>query len=198
MLKQKGMTTMTSTKSGLFSIKEETMASNEDGRDNGVVSQDDESSVRQRLLSGTCVDALLDWIVFPLLLFIQFGTTMYCQQELGTLNLRWMPAMGLIAIFCLVSVIYRNVFREHPFQSITLLILPEVFTNVVLATVMFASDLITAANTLVVLTLVLLVLGAIGNLQLARYERSVTAPKASGYKLLHGEENELGGDEWIC
>ena len=63
---------------------------------------------------------------------------------------------------------------------------------------MFATDLMTAANTLVVLTLVLLVMGAIGNIQLAYYERSVTAPKASGYKLLHAEENEYGGDEWIC
>eukprot|EP00533_Pseudo-nitzschia_delicatissima_P007490 CAMPEP_0116103692 /NCGR_PEP_ID=MMETSP0327-20121206/14022_1 /TAXON_ID=44447 /ORGANISM="Pseudo-nitzschia delicatissima, Strain B596" /LENGTH=178 /DNA_ID=CAMNT_0003595823 /DNA_START=57 /DNA_END=593 /DNA_ORIENTATION=+ len=178
------------------------MAREEDCGDDLVVSQkthnDDGSSVRQRLLSGRCIDALLDWIVFPLLLFIQFGTTMYCQQEGGTLNIRWMPAMGLIAIFCLASVIYRNVFRVHPIQSITLLILPEVFTNITLVTVMFVSDLMTAANTLTVLTLILLVLGAIGNIQLAHYERSVTAPKASGYKLLHPEENEDSGEEWIC
>ena len=97
------MPSMKSTERELFSIKEETMAREEDCGDDRVVSQkthnDDGSSVRQRLQSGTCVDALLDWIVFPLLLFIQFGTTMYCQQELGTLNVRWIRSMGLIAIF---------------------------------------------------------------------------------------------------
>jgi hypothetical protein len=151
-----------------------------------------------RLLTFKSADAILDWIVFPLLLFIQFGSSMFFQQQLGVLNLRWAPAMGIISLFCVASVKYRNIFRSHPVQSIILLLLPEVFTNIVLATVMFADDLLTAMHTLTALTAVILFACLIGHVQVVRYERLVAATKASGYKLLHQEENEEGEGEWVC
>jgi hypothetical protein len=178
----------------LPSIYEETMDRDDDCRD-GDLHKTDKS---MRLLTIKSADAILDWIVFPLLLFVQFGTAMYCQQQLGVLNLRWTPAMGIISVFCVASVKYRKVFRSHPVQSITLLLLPEVFTNIVLATVMVADDLLTAMYTLTALTAVILVAALIGLIQVVKYERSVAAPKASDYKLLHQEENEDSDADWIC
>ena len=106
--------------------------------------------------------------------------------------------MGMISVFCIASIKYRTVFREHPVQSVTLLLLPEIFTNIVLATVMLADDLLTAFNTLAALTSVVIVAAAIGHIQVVKYERSISAPNASDYRLLHQEENEYSGDELIC
>lgn len=159
----------------------------------------DRSSARRLCFRSKCADIILDWIIFPLLLFIQFGQTIYCQQKFGVHRLGWVPTMGLISLFCLTSVKYRDVFRAHPIQSITLLLLPEIFTNIVLATVLFATDLVTAYNTLFALTAVLLVAAVIGHVQIAEYERStMTRANASDYTLLHPEENDSNDDEWEC
>ncbi len=159
----------------------------------------DRSSARRLCFRSKCVDKVLDWIVFPLLLFIQFGQTMYCQQRFGVLRLEWIPTMGLITSFCLASVKYREVFRAHPIRSTTLLLLPEIFTNIVLATVLVATDLMTAINTLFALTAVLLVAAVIGHVQISEYERStLTMANASDYTLLNPEENDSSDDEWDC
>lgn len=178
----------------LPSIYEGTMDHDGDCRDGDV----QKMHKSMQLLTLKSADAILDWIVFPLLLFIQFGSAMYFQQQLGVLNLRWAPAMGIISLFCVASVKYRNVFRSHPAQSIVLLLLPEAFTNIVLATIMFADDLLTAMYTLTALTAVILVAALIGHVQVVRYERSVAITKASDYKLLHQEENVEREREWIC
>lgn len=159
----------------------------------------DGSSARRLCFRSKCADIILDWIVFPLLLFIQFGQTMYCQQKFGVPRLRWMPTMGLITLFCLSSVKYRRVFRAHPIQSIALLLLPEIFTNIILATVLVATDLVTAYYILFALTAVLLVAAVIGHVQIAEYQRTtLTMANASDYKLLHPEENDSSDDEWEC
>ncbi len=187
---------MKETKRKLFSIHEEIMDRDNDcGDDHHVFDEDEGSSVRQ---STTCADFLLDWIIFPLLLFMQFGTTMYCQHQLGTLELQLIPTFGWVSLFCVSSVKYRVVFREHPIQSITLLLLPEVFTNIILAMVMFMSDLEIALETLIVLTVVLLIAAFVGEVQLTKYKRSATLPKASDYHLLHAEENDDVVDEYVC
>lgn len=191
---------MKSPNTDLLSVHEETMARDDDCGDDHVVNKArkyDRSSV-QRRLSIRCADRLLDWIIFPLLLFVQFGTTMYFQQNFGALELQWVPTMGLISVFCITSIKYRNVFRVHPIQSMTILLLPEVFTNIVLATVLFANELLTAYYTLVALTAALLIAAAIGHIQRVEYERSMTELKLGDYKLLHPQENDHSEDEWVC
>ena len=46
-----------------------------------MYNKNDDRSVGRRRITVKCADAVLDWFVFPFLLFIQFGTTMYCQQQ---------------------------------------------------------------------------------------------------------------------
>jgi hypothetical protein len=63
---------------------------------------------------------------------------------------------------------------------------------------MFADDLLTALYTLAALSAVILLVAVIGHIQVVDYERSVSKPKASGYKLIQEEGNEDSDDEWIC
>lgn len=177
----------------LHSIYEETMNRNDDG--NATATSRRATRTTNRLPTFSCADAILDWIVFPLLLFVQFGTTMYCQQQLGILKLPWMPMMGIISVFCLSTIEYRKIYRGHPSQSITLLLLPEIFTNIVLASVMIVSPLYISVCILAVLTVVILFATTIGHFQVGRHERSV---KDEGYKLLDEEFNEDSDDEWVC
>eukprot|EP00536_Pseudo-nitzschia_multiseries_P012332 jgi/Psemu1/31734/gm1.31734_g len=155
--------------------------------------------VRRRLVTVKCADVMLDWVVFPLLLFVQFGTSMYCQQHQGRLNIPWVPTMTTIAIFCIASVEYRKVFRIHPIQSMAALLIPELFTNTILATVMLADDLSIALYSLILLTVVIVVIAMIGRFQLSRYRVSAPVPTANDYKLLdRDEDDEDYGDEYVC
>lgn len=106
--------------------------------------------------------------------------------------------MATIGIFCLASIGFRKVFRVHPVQSMVLLLVPEFFTNAILAMVMLAGDLSTAAYTLIALTVILLGIAAIGQLQISRYNRSIPAPKANDYIRLNQNENDDEGDGDLC
>lgn len=160
-----------------------------------------------RRISVKCADAVLDWFVFPFLLFIQFGTTMYCQQQQDILTVQWEFSMCTISTFCIAAVGYRKIFRIHPVQSITLLLLPEIFTNIVLATVMF-TNILNALYILIVLTFIIFIVATIGYIQVQQYKRLLLVPSspslASDYKCLHQEEHEEeeedidSDDEWVC
>ena len=159
-----------------------------------------------RRISVKCADAVLDWFVFPFLLFIQFGTTMYCQQQQDILTVQWEFAMCTISTFCIAAVGYRKIFRIHPIHSITLLLLPEIFTNIVLATVMF-TNIVNALYILIVLTFIIFIVATIGYIQVQQYKRLLLVPSspshASDYKCLHQEEHEEeedidSDDEWVC
>ena len=157
-----------------------------------------------RWISVKCADAVLDWFIFPFLLFIQFGTSMYCQQQQqqqDRLTVQWEFAMCSICIFCIAAVGYRKIFRIHPIQSIILLLLPEIFTNIVLATVMF-TNILNALYILITLTVVIFVVATIGFIQIQQYKRLlVTSPQANDYRCLHQherEEEEHSDDEWVC
>lgn len=106
--------------------------------------------------------------------------------------------MGNVFLFCVTSVKYRKIFRVHPVQSITLLLMPEIFTNMVLSTILFTYDLLFAFRMLNVLTAIILVASAIGHLQVVKYERLEAVPKAGDYKLLKDEGNGDSDDEWVC
>jgi hypothetical protein len=82
------------------------------------------------IISVKFADAVLDWFISLVLLFIQFRTTMYYQQQAETTDMPWFYAATGVAIFGMIYLI-------HPVQSLTILLLPEVCTNVILATVMF-------------------------------------------------------------
>ena len=145
-----------------------------------------------RKLSVKCADAVLDWVIFPALLFIQFGATMYCQKKQGTLGMRWEIVLMTVAIFCLVSIMYRKIYRAHPIQSMMLLLLPEVFTNGILATVMFTS-LENSFQVLVGLTAVLAMMAGFGAVQISTFNR-----QTGGYEQLQRNEDEDSDDEWVC
>mmetsp|Transcript_23170 Transcript_23170/g.43000 ORF Transcript_23170/g.43000 Transcript_23170/m.43000 type:complete len:181 (+) Transcript_23170:63-605(+) len=149
-----------------------------------------------RFLSVKFADALLDWFIFPALLFVQFGATMYCQQKQGLLIMDSKLVFSAVALFCLFAIAYRKVYRVHPIQSLVLLLLPEVFTNVVLATVMFAGLKI-AFETMNVLTAVMAALAGVGSVQLYQYAIQ-HQPEAGDYERLHQEEDEDSDDEWVC
>lgn len=130
-------------------------------------------------LSVQLADAIMDWFIFPALLFVQFGTTMYTQVQRNmddvhdaSLPIGWIQTMATVTLFCLVAIAYRTIYRIHPIQSLWLLLLPEVFTNTVLATVMFA-PLSTAYEVLVVLTAVMMILVWVGYVQVVQHRRQV-------------------------
>ena len=147
-----------------------------------------------RNLSVKFADAVLDWVIFPALLFIQFGATMYCQKKQGTLNMSWEIVLSCVAIFCLVSIMYRKIYRVHPIQSMVLLLLPEVFTNGILATVMFTS-LENSFQVMLGLTAVLGMLSGIGSIQIATFNRQTAA---GDYERVRREEDDDSDDEWVC
>jgi hypothetical protein len=150
------------------------------------------SKPQWRRLSAGFADFCLDWVIFPALLFIQFGTTMYCQMEEGTLNMDWKIVHVTIFLFCLVGGVYRQLLRRHPWESLALLLLPELFTNIVLLIVIFGS-VEEAFNYLVGFTGVLSLLGLISAGHALIYDTQV---ESSDYQLLH--ESEDNEDEWIC
>jgi len=182
----------------LQTIQEVMMERDDDYDDYDVCKGDKKKGSVRRILSVKCADVILDWIIFPLLLFVQFGSTMYYQQSMGMRKLPWAPTMGVISVFCIASVKFRNLFRTHPVQSIALLLLPEVFTNVVLAIVMVSNDLSIAFHTLIALTVVIVVTTLVGHCQMKKYKRAVVVPMESEYKLLPEEEDEGSDDEWVC
>jgi hypothetical protein len=152
-----------------------------------------------RNISVKFADAVLDWFIFPALLFIQFGATMYYQQEAQTTDMPWFYVMAGVAIFCITALVYRKIYRIHPIQSLMILLLPELFTKVILATVMF-QDFNTAFLVLIVFTIILAVLGGVGWIQINQSSRRDEAVAAAGdYQRLHQEEDDVDSDEeWVC
>jgi hypothetical protein len=121
--------------------------------------------------SSETADACLDWVIFPLLLFIQFGATMYCQMEEGGVlpRLDWKTVHMTVFTFCLVAGIYRQIMRRHTrwcsLVRLLLLLLPEIFTNILLAMVMFTS-LSMAYTALTILALLLSLIGIVAGVDL--------------------------------
>jgi len=98
---------------------------------------------RTRILSTKTADACLDWVIFPSLLFVQFGATLYCDEEHQQDDQQLyniMFCMSSVALFCAVAGIFRQIVRRHPtLESVVVLLLPEVMTNFLLAWVMIGS-----------------------------------------------------------
>jgi hypothetical protein len=151
------------------------------------------SKPRERRLSAGVADFCLDWVIFPALLFVQFGSTMYCQMKEGTLNMDWRIVNATIFLFCFVGGVYRQVLRRHPWESLALLLLPELFTNIMLGVVMFGS-VEEAFNYLLGFTGVLSFLGLIAAGHVLIYDRQ---SESSDYQLLLYENGD-NEDEWIC
>ncbi len=149
------------------------------------------------ILSTRTADACLDWVIFPALLFVQFGATMYCQYWQGILILDWSAVIATVAMFCIVAGIYRQVLRRHPMDSLVLLLLPEIFTNILLAMVMLG-NIESAFDLLIALTLVQFLVGGIVASHSAFLRRS---PAAEDYRPLDdGDDDEdcESEEEWIC
>jgi hypothetical protein len=149
-----------------------------------------------KMLSTKTADACLDWVIFPALLLIQFGATMYCQAQQGILTLDWTKVLPCLMLFCLVAGVYRQVLRRHPSESLFFLLLPELFTNGLLAMVMFG-NLERTFEALILLTFVLLLVGGF-----ASWHASILLQKYEphDYQQLVGseEEGDESEDEWIC
>lgn len=104
----------------------------------------------------------------------------------------WKIVHVTIFLFCLVGGVYRQLLRRHPWESLALLLLPELFTNIVLLVVIFGS-VEEAFKYLVGFTGVLSLLGLISAGHALIYDTQV---ESSDYQLLH--ESEDNEDEWIC
>lgn len=148
------------------------------------------------LLSTKTADECLDWVVFPALLFIQFGATMFCQMKQGLLILDWKAVYATVLLFCVIAALYRQVLRRHPWGSLILLLLPEIFTNVLLGMVMFGS-LLAAYEALVILLLILFGVGSIAAIHLYLHGRHVVSDDYQ--RLRNSDEVESDDDnDWIC
>jgi hypothetical protein len=170
------------------------------------------------ILSVKMADAILDWFIFPALLYIQFGVTIYCQHQRQLDNktapppsdLAWVfPIFVTITAFCVVAIGYRKVYRHHTtISSLALLLLPEVFTNVVLCAVMVV-DVTAAFGVLLALTALLAAMAAVGFCRQRRSCRShPPMSDPTDYKrLIHPEDwdgmeavepDDGDDDEWLC
>jgi hypothetical protein len=147
-----------------------------------------------RNLSVKFADAILDWVIFPSLLFIQFGATMYCQKKQGTLSMSWEIVLLSVAIFCLVSIMYRKIYRVHPIQSMILLLLPEVFTNGILAMVMF-TGLENSFKVMLGLTAVLAMMSGVGSVHITTISRQAAV---GNYERILRDEDDNSDNEWVC
>lgn len=151
---------------------------------------------RRRILSTKAADACLDWVIFPALLFIQFGATMYCHAQQGVLNLNWIVVLTAVFCFCVVAGIYRKILRSHYSESLLLLLLPEIATNMLLALVMTA-DLTIAFEVLIAFTIVLILIGGASHLDAIRHQRMATPQDYQRVPELE-EGSPDSDDEWIC
>ncbi|CAJ1963996.1 unnamed protein product [Cylindrotheca closterium] len=151
----------------------------------------------RRNLSAKVADFCLDWVVFPALLFIQFGVTMYKQMNESTLKMDWRVVQVMVFLFCLVAGVYRQVLRRHPWDSMVLLLLPELFTNILLGIAIFGK-LEEAFTYLVTFTAALSLLGLVAAGQVLYWEqRRPVKLSSSDYQLLK-EDQQDEEDEWIC
>lgn len=110
----------------------------------------------------------LEWIIFPILLFLQFEVTMHCEFAHGdeVKLLDWRVVHVTILVFCLMGGIYRQIMRLYHCQSTVLMLLPELFTNLVLGRVLFGS-VFKGYELLVILTFVLLFIATIAFIQIS-------------------------------
>jgi hypothetical protein len=111
---------------------------------------------------------------------------MYGQKKQEVLEMDWKTVHSTIFLFCIVAGVYRHILRRYS-EFIVLLLLPEIFTNVVLALIMFG-EIKTAYMVLVFLTLILFSIGAL----LATCAREDERP--TDYQRLQ-EEGEEDTDE---
>ena len=150
-------------------------------------------TARRGILSTSCADAALDWVVFPALLFVQFGVIMYSQMLQDSLRLSWPVVMATIFAFCVVAGVYRRFLRKCC-SSLVLLLLPEIFTNVVLALGMIG-DLEYAFDFLIIFTGVLAGIGAGLAVIVSRM-----GDEAGDYRPLHVEEHQEESDDedFLC
>lgn len=156
---------------------------------------------KRKVLSTKAADACLDWFIFPALLLIQFGATMYCHARQGNLDMNWMVVITVVLLFCLVAGIYRQILRQHPWESLVVLLLPELATNVLLALVMM-TDLQIAFDVLCVMTAILMLVGAMAQFHMMRLNQLSTP---QDYHLLLNDgsssmEEDLQDieDDWFC
>ena len=184
------------------------------------VTKSNNSNKKVGFLSTKVADACLDWVIFPALLFIQFGATMHwssTEQHTGTeqqlpngivivvnddceSSLNWMVVHSTIFLFCLIAGIYRQILRQKS-DSIVFLLLPEVFTNILLALVMILPTITFAYYVLVVLSVVLATIGCIFEYFVDVEQRQEVV--TSDYQRLNDEDDDEDGDdcvvdEWVC
>ena len=92
-------------------------------------------------LSVKCANLVIDRFVFPCLLLIHFGVNMYCLHQLRRVVLRMHSSVVLAGItaFCIEAVAYRLIFLMRPFQSLFLILIPDLFIYSVLAAAVYTS-----------------------------------------------------------
>ena len=123
---------------------------------------------------------------------------MCCHSQQGILDLNWVYVIGTVFVFCVVAGVYRQILRNHPSESLPLLLVPEIATNILLALVMMA-ELKIAFEALIIMTVVLVLLGTMAQIHILHLQR-VSVTVEQDYQPLPGPEEEGpdSDDEWIC
>ena len=103
----------------------------------------------------------------------------------------------MVTIFCFVAGLYRKVLRQHPTESLMLILLPEIFTNILLAVVMFSS-LKVAYDALLIATAFLIMIGSVAMIQNFHFQQN--DGDAHVYQALgdHEDNSESSSGEWMC
>jgi FlaA1/EpsC-like NDP-sugar epimerase len=165
------------------------------GIKNTTIKYPKQTKEKNRCPSVRIVNFCLDWVIFPTLLFVQFGATMYTESLSHALDVNWRLVHICIFLFCFVAGVYRQVIRRYSSDSLFLILLPEFFTIFLLCSVIFGS-LENAFYSLVVSTGMLSVRGILCACQLLRMEEEPV--QAEDYNLLLSSDSGEDGDEEEC
>jgi hypothetical protein len=103
---------------------------------------DEEEEKQEEVTSSYCYNFLIIWVLFPLLLFVQFGVALNVPQDYERSSLpgnllSWSTVTANITLFCMISWLYRNACIDTKIKTTSYIVmfLPELILNTVLIVV---------------------------------------------------------------
>lgn len=87
----------------------------------------------------TCRDTTILLLLFPLLLMAQFGLIFSNPMLDSSLGVSWSTVNYVIVLFAITSWLYRHTLADLKVSNLLLLVMPEIFLNVVLGLVLWGN-----------------------------------------------------------
>ena len=103
----------------------------QDDDDEMSISLLEDESVDEEATFSLC-DAVLGWVVLPLLLFVQFYMAFASQAQNDTLTLNQARVYYSIVLFVVASCLFRRTCSDQKIKSTLVLVLPEIAMDAVL------------------------------------------------------------------